>query len=147
MWRDCGDFDHAHSLLAEARLYAVGLPAEIHELLIIASRAPAGERHVCGSEALPETPLSPVELTMPVVEEDTVLVPVIEEPLTRSFTTLTYLPPHPELLAWEPQPVTPVESAPGRQVSPATLALVAAIVGIVAVTVLLVLLITAARNT
>jgi Tetratricopeptide repeat len=147
MWRDCGDFDHAHALLAEARGYAAGLGPEIHDLLLAASRAPAGERHVCGSEPLPETPLSPVELTMPVVDEDTHLVPVIEEPLKRSFSTLTYLPSHPELLAWEPEPAAPAPVAPGRQVSPATLALVAAIVGIVAVTVLLVLLITAVRNT
>jgi hypothetical protein len=146
MWRDCGDFDHAHSLLAQARTYAVGLPREIQELLIAASRAPAAQRHVCGSEPLPETPMSPVELTMPVVDEDTLLVPVVEEPLERSFSTLAYLPPHPQLLAWEPEPAAPIPAG-ARQVSPATLALVAAIVGIVAVTVLLVLLITAVRNT
>jgi hypothetical protein len=82
------------------------------------------------------------------VDEDTRLVPVIEEPLQRSFSTLTYLPPHPELVAWEPEPAAPAPAGVGRVlVSPATLALAAAIIGIIAVTVLLVLLITAARNT
>lgn len=148
MWRDCGDFDHAHFLLAEARANAAGLSAEIHELLATAALAPAEQRHVCGAEALPETPLSPVELTVPAaIEEQTVLVPVIEEPLARPFSTLSYLPAHPELVAWEPAPGAPRTSRePSLNVSPATLALVAAIVGIVAVTVLLVLLISAARS-
>lgn len=167
MWRDCGDFDHAHALLAEARFYAAGLGPEIHELLFAASRAPAAERHVCGSEPLPERPLSPVELTHPrssaevidvgTIEVDTIVVQTItaetiafarpEEPLARPFTTLTYLPPHPELFIWEPSQAEEPEPVPRRRVSPGALALAAAIVGIVAVTILLVLLITAARNT
>ncbi|GIH08575.1 hypothetical protein Rhe02_66420 [Rhizocola hellebori] len=148
MWRDCGDFDHAHALLAEARANAAGLGPEIHELLAAAALAPAAERHLCGSDPLPDKPLSPVELTVPrPIEEDTVLVPVIEEAFIRPFSTMSYLPAHPELTEWAPSPRA--EQSPqgvALQMSPATMALIAAIVGIVAVAVLLVLLISAARN-
>jgi hypothetical protein len=146
MWRDCGDFDHAHALLAEARSYAMpaGFGSEIHDLLLAASRAPADERHVCGGEPLPETPLSPVELTIPPML-GTLATP--EEPLQRPFSTLTYLPPHPELMTWEPEPMPATKPVARRQLPAGALALAAAIIGIVAVTVLLVLLITAVRNT
>jgi len=70
-----------------------------------------------------------------------------EEPLQRPFSTLTYLPPHPELMTWEPEPMPATKPVARRQLPAGALALAAAIIGIVAVTVLLVLLITAVRNT
>ncbi|MEV0457013.1 tetratricopeptide repeat protein [Catellatospora methionotrophica] len=51
MWRDCGDFDQAHDLLARAREQAAALPAadDVHRLLQAAAQAPARTEHRCGT--------------------------------------------------------------------------------------------------
>ncbi|GAB4058664.1 hypothetical protein [Catellatospora paridis] len=51
MWRDCGDFDQAHALLATAREQAATLPADddVHRLLQAAVRARAQTDHRCGT--------------------------------------------------------------------------------------------------
>ncbi|GAA1385945.1 tetratricopeptide repeat protein [Catellatospora chokoriensis] len=51
MWRDCGDFDQAHALLATAREQAAALPADddAHRLLQAAVRARAQTDHRCGT--------------------------------------------------------------------------------------------------
>ncbi|MEU8081678.1 hypothetical protein AB0B31_40240 [Catellatospora citrea] len=51
MWRDCGDFDQAHALLATAREQAAALPADddVHRLLHAAVRARAQTDHRCGT--------------------------------------------------------------------------------------------------
>ncbi|WP_155370465.1 hypothetical protein [Catellatospora vulcania] len=51
MWRDCGDFDQAHDLLARAREQAGALPADddVHRLLQAAVRARAQTDHRCGT--------------------------------------------------------------------------------------------------
>jgi hypothetical protein len=145
MWRDCGEIDHANALLEQAWRRA---PGELHDLLNAVAASVPAENHVCRTEPLPETPLPPPELTvLSPVDEDTVLVPVVESPFVRPFSTLSYLPAHPELVAWEPPAAH--ESAPvkpGWQLSPSTMALVAAIIGIVAITVLFLLLVSAARG-
>jgi hypothetical protein len=193
MWRDCDDFDHAHALLAEARQHAAGLPADdpVHRLLAQAARAPADQRHVCGSGAIPDTPISPAELTMladaggqpaaqprvqptgprdddqpryapadvaaefaadaPIEQWDH-LTPAPYEPVpllltSRPFSTMSYLPPHPELLSTAPRPRrSPADAPPSapRRLTQSTLVLVAACIGIVAVTALFLLLISVA---
>lgn len=194
MWRDCDDFDHAHSLLAEARQHAAGLSADdpVHRLLARAVRAPADQRHVCGSGAIPDTPVSPAELTMlpdaggqpgaqPTAphhrephdqpgyepplrvaadfaadapsEQWDHLTPAPYEPVpllltSRPFSTMSYLPPHPELLSAPPRPRRSPPGAPApapRRMTQSTLVLVAACIGIVAVTALFLLLISVAR--
>ncbi|WP_155391838.1 hypothetical protein [Catellatospora paridis] len=64
MWRDCGGFNDAHELLAEAREYATGLdPADpVHTMITAAGRAVADPRHRCGVGLIPDAPISPVEL-------------------------------------------------------------------------------------
>ncbi|GIF93857.1 hypothetical protein Cch02nite_73010 [Catellatospora chokoriensis] len=64
MWRDCGGFNDAHELLAEAREYAAGLdPADpVHAMITAAGRAVADPRHRCGVGLIPDAPISPVEL-------------------------------------------------------------------------------------
>ncbi|WP_203698451.1 hypothetical protein [Catellatospora coxensis] len=64
MWRDCGGFNDAHELLAEAREHAAGLdPADpVHTMITAAGRAVADPRHRCGVGLIPDTPISPVEL-------------------------------------------------------------------------------------
>ncbi|RKE06416.1 hypothetical protein [Catellatospora citrea] len=64
MWRDCGGFNDAHELLAEAREYAAGLdPADpVHTMITAAGRAVADPRHRCGVGLIPDAPISPVEL-------------------------------------------------------------------------------------
>lgn len=64
MWRDCGGFNDAHELLAEAREDAAGLdPADpAHAMITAAGRAVADPRHRCGVGLVPDTPISPVEL-------------------------------------------------------------------------------------
>ncbi len=51
MWRDCGDPDRAHELLAQAREESAWLPAEddTHRLLQAAVRAEADTEHRCGT--------------------------------------------------------------------------------------------------
>ncbi|MEV4410717.1 tetratricopeptide repeat protein [Catellatospora sp. NPDC049609] len=51
MWRDCGDFDQAHELLARARAQVAAVPAgdEVHRLLQAAARAQAQVEHRCGA--------------------------------------------------------------------------------------------------
>ncbi|GIF99737.1 tetratricopeptide repeat protein [Catellatospora citrea] len=51
MWRDCGDFDQAHALLATARQQAAALPADddVHRLLQAAVRARTQTDHRCGA--------------------------------------------------------------------------------------------------
>lgn len=146
MWRDCGELDHAQALLTQAHAYAAGLPSEVHQLLALVATAPADSSHVCGE--VPDASLPPAVLTVPgPVDEDTVLVPVVESPFGRPFSTMSYLPAHPELVAWEPPPRTEGElRAPGWRPTPATMALVAAIIGIVAITVLFLLLVSAAKT-
>jgi hypothetical protein len=148
MWRDCGELDHAQALLTQAHAYAAGLPSEVHQLLALVATAPADPDHVCSEQPLPEAQLPPAVLKMPVpVDEDTVLVPVVESPFGRPFSTMSYLPAHPELVAWEPPPRTEDDlPVPGWRPTPATMALVAAIIGIVAITVLFLLLVSAAKT-
>ncbi|WP_144127417.1 hypothetical protein [Catellatospora sichuanensis] len=64
MWRDCGGFNDAHELLAEAREDAAGLePADpVHAMITAAGRAVADPRHRCGVGLIPDAPISPVEL-------------------------------------------------------------------------------------
>ncbi|WP_155375694.1 hypothetical protein [Catellatospora vulcania] len=64
MWRDCGGFNDAHELLAEAREDAAGLdPADpVHTMITTAGRAVADPRHQCGVGLIPDAPISPVEL-------------------------------------------------------------------------------------
>src|SRR5262245_56438191 len=54
MWRDCGDFDRAHQILAQARASAASLPADddTHRVLSLAARASADQGHQCGVESL-----------------------------------------------------------------------------------------------
>ncbi|MBV1850308.1 tetratricopeptide repeat protein [Catellatospora tritici] len=56
MWRDCGDFDQAHRLLAQARTDAVELPPgdDLHRLLHSATRAQADPHHHCGVDPTAE---------------------------------------------------------------------------------------------
>lgn len=51
MWRDCGDFDQAHDLLAGVRTLAAALPADddVHRLLQAALHARAQPDHRCGA--------------------------------------------------------------------------------------------------
>ncbi|WP_144125610.1 hypothetical protein [Catellatospora sichuanensis] len=51
MWRDCGDFDQAHDLLARVREQAATLPEgdDVHRLLQAAVRARAQTDHRCGT--------------------------------------------------------------------------------------------------
>lgn len=51
MWRDCGDFDQAHDLLAGVRAQAAALPAgdDVHRLLQAALHARARTDHRCGT--------------------------------------------------------------------------------------------------
>ncbi|MEU8007816.1 hypothetical protein AB0B66_42230 [Catellatospora sp. NPDC049111] len=51
MWRDCGDFDQAHDLLAGVRAQAAVLPADddVHRLLQAALHARAQTEHRCGT--------------------------------------------------------------------------------------------------
>ncbi|WP_020524348.1 tetratricopeptide repeat protein [Catelliglobosispora koreensis] len=148
MWRDCGEVDHAQALLTQARAFATGLPPEIHDLLSAVETAPPAEAHVCSGQPLPEVPLPPAVLKVPgPIDEDTLLMPVAESPFGRPFSTLSYLPAHPELVAWEPSPRTDDDAPePSWRLSPATMALVAAIIGIVAITVLFLLLVSAAKT-
>lgn len=54
MWRDCGDFDRAHQILAQARASAAILPPEddTHRVLAMAARASADQDHQCGVESV-----------------------------------------------------------------------------------------------
>ncbi len=161
MWRDCGDLAEAQGLLAQARANAAGLGREVHELLATAAATPADPYHVCAST-------SPQAATGEVLVEDSAALsaepaldvdladivaqpgppPVAETPLARPFSTVSYLPAHPLLTAWEPLPPVhrPPRRQPVREMSPATLALVAAIVGIVAISVLFLLLVSSVRG-
>lgn len=128
MYRDCGHPERAVALLDQARANAIGLPGEIIDLLTAGARAVPDPGHAC------EVPAADVE-TAPN------RIAVREAPIARPFSTVSYLPEHPRLVAWEvPRPL-PAEKAPVRQMSPATMALAAAIIGIVAVTVLFVIVI------
>lgn len=51
MWRDCGDLDRAHELLAQAREESAWLPADddTHRLLQAATQAQADPEHRCGT--------------------------------------------------------------------------------------------------
>ncbi|GIG04598.1 hypothetical protein [Catellatospora coxensis] len=51
MWRDCGDFDQAHDLLAGVRAQAAAFPADddVHRLLQAALHARAQTDHRCGT--------------------------------------------------------------------------------------------------
>ena len=54
MWRDCGDFDRAHQILAQARASASALPPDddTHRVLAMAARASADQSHQCGVESV-----------------------------------------------------------------------------------------------
>jgi len=129
MYRDCGDPDRAVALLDQARSNAIGLPGEIIDLLTVASRAKADADHVCEAPAPADVETPPAQIA------------VREAPIARPFSTVSYLPEHPRLVAWEVPRPQRAEKAPARRMSPATMALLAAIIGIVAVTVLFVIVI------
>lgn len=133
MYRDCHEPDRATALLDQARSNAIGLPGEIVDILTAASRAGPNPDHVC------EVP-APVDVVV------TTEVTVREAPGTRPFSTFSYLPEHPLLVAWELPTVQRPVRPPAKRLSPATMALLAAIVGIVAVTVLFVMLISSVRG-
>lgn len=139
MWRDCGDTGQAQALLEQARANAAGLSPQVHELLAVAATTPANEHHPCGE------PVAEPALEIVAAQAE---VAVTETPLARPFSTVSYLPAHPLLVAWEPLPpaTRAAPAADRRQMSPATMALTAAIVGIVAVTVLFLLLISTVRG-
>lgn len=151
MWRDCGDPQRARALLDQARADATGLDQWIRDLVDVAGATAPDPRHVCGARgAADPEPAEPVA-EVPVAAGDLVPrqagPPVPESPLGPPFSTVSYLPAHPLLVAWEPLPPQsgPARTVP-RQMSPATFALIAAIVGIVAVTVLFLLLVSAVRG-
>jgi Tetratricopeptide repeat len=135
MYRDCGDPDRAVALLDQARSNAVGLSGDIIDLLVVASRAQADPQHVC-------------EVPAPVDEEIPALpAPVAEGPFGPPFSTVSYLPEHPRLVAWAPPPPpSPHGKAPAPKMSPAAMVLIAAIIGIVAVILLFVMLISTLRS-
>ena len=134
MYRDCGEQAQARALLDQARANAVGLPVEIVDLLTTAARGRPDPDHVC------EVPVTGD------VETPRAEVAVREAPIARPFSTVSYLPEHPRLVAWEVPKLVRAEKAPARQMSPATMALIAAIIGIVAVTVLFVIVISTVGN-
>lgn len=133
MYRDCRDPDRATALLDQARSNAIGLPGEIIDLLTVASRSKPDPDHVC-------------EVPAPVDVETPVQVAVREGPFASPFSTVSYLPEHPLLVAWELPTVQRAVRPPAKRLSPAAMALLAAIVGIVAVTVLFVMLISSVRS-
>lgn len=129
MYRDCGEPAQARALLDQARANAVGLPIEIVDLLTAAARGKPDPEHVCEVSIVAE------------VETPRAEIAVREAPIARPFSTVSYVPEHPRLIAWEIPKLVRAEKAPARQMSSATMALIAAIIGIVAVTVLFVILI------
>jgi hypothetical protein len=128
MYRDCGEPAQAKALLDQARANAIGLSGEIIDLLTAAGRAKPDPEHVC-------------ELVTTDVETPRAEIAVREAPMARPFSTVSYLPEHPRLVAWEVPKLVRVEKAPARRMSPGAMALLAAIIGIVAVTVLFVIVI------
>jgi hypothetical protein len=129
MYRDCREPARAAALLDQARSHAVGLPGEIVDLLTVAARGRPDPDHVCQASVVAE------------VETPRNEVAVRETPIARPFSTVSYLPEHPRLIAWEVPKVQRAPKAPAKQMSSATMVLVAAIIGIVAVTVLFVIVI------
>jgi hypothetical protein len=129
MYRDCRNPDRATALLDQARSNAIGLPGAIIDLLTAASRAVADPNHSCELPVLADVEIPRAEIA------------VREAPIARPFSTVSYLPEHPLLVAWEVPRPQRVEKNPAKRMSPATMALVAAIIGIVAVTVLFVIVI------
>ena len=134
MYRDCGESQQARALLDQARANAIGLPVDIVDLLSAAARTRPNPEHVCEVAVIAE------------VETPHAEIAVREAPIARPFSTFSYLPEHPKLVAWEIPKLVRAEKAPARQMSPATMALVAAIIGIVAVTVLFVIVISTVSN-
>lgn len=132
MYRDCREPDRAAALLDQARSNAIGLSGEIIDLLTAASRARVDVNHVC------EVPVE--------VEPSGQEIAVREAPIARPFSTVSYLPEHPRLVAWEVPKLVRVEKPPAKQMSPAAMALLAAIIGIVAVTVLFVIVISSVSS-
>jgi tetratricopeptide (TPR) repeat protein len=128
MYRDCGEQAQARSLLDQARANAVGLPAEIVDLLSVAVRVKPDTDHVC-------------EVVAADVETPRTEIAVREAPIARPFSTFSYLPEHPRLVAWEVPRLVRVDKAPARRMSSSTMALVAAVIGIVAVAVLFVIVV------
>lgn len=129
MYRDCGEPDRARGLLDQARANAVGLPGEIIDLLTTAGRGRPDPDHACEVMVI-------VDVETPRAE-----IAIREAPIARPFSTVSYLPEHPKLIAWEIPKLVRAEKGTARQMSSATVALVAAIIGIVAVTVLFVIVI------
>ena len=113
---------------------ALCLPGEIVDLLSVAARSRPNPDHVCEVAVIGE------------VETPRAEVAIREAPIVRPFSTVSYLPEHPKLVAWEIPKLVRAEKATARQMSPATMALVAAIIGIVAVTVLFVIVISTVSN-
>lgn len=153
MWRDCDDPVRARAMLAQARADAAGLGPQILDLLDTADGTAADPQHVCGAREPAESPLAETTGADEGPAGSGDLIPrqkgpvVPESPLGPPFSTVSYLPAHPLLVAWEPLPPerAPVKSV-SRQISPSTFALVAAIIGIVAVVVLFLLLVSAVRG-
>jgi len=134
MWRDCGDFQRARDLVAQARTQATALAPddETHRLLDAAAQATANKNHQCGMASAPAVVVPRAHDLLPPPRNGTVTPNITEwpeddvaEPSMPEYLPPPTPPPPPTMapppppVLFRPQPVMVRQPKPKRPPNPA----------------------------